>query len=222
MHMKNPLAPTVALVFTIMALLSYSAPSSAQGQNQEKPFKFEITPYAGYRMGGQFEEEDGSADFELRDSNALGIMLNIRANANGQYELLIGQQDTKVDTQGLFPGDPLINMDVSYYQFGGVYLFDGDRVRPFIAMTFGVTNFDPQVSEFSSENFFSTSFGGGVQLNASERFGLRLEGRVYGTFLEDDSSIFCQSIGGAGSCLIQVDATILTQWEARAGVVFRF
>jgi hypothetical protein len=89
-------------------------------------------------------------------------------------------------------------------------------------MTFGVTNFDPQVSEFSSENFFSTSFGGGVQLNASERFGLRLEGRVYGTFLEDDSSIFCQSIGGAGSCLIQVDATVLTQWEARAGVVFRF
>lgn len=212
----------MSLVFATIVFLGYSAPSSAQEQVQNQPFQFEITPIAGYRMGGQFEEDDGTAEFEIQDSNALGLLFNIRAKNNGQYEVLLARQDTEVDTQGLLSGDPLVDMEISYYQFGGTYLFDGDKARPFIAMTFGVTNFDPQPSEYSSENYFSVSFGGGVQLNSSERFGIRLEGRVYGTFLEDDGSIFCESIGGAASCLIRVDAKVLTQWEARAGLVYRF
>ncbi len=202
----------------IAAATVHSTPSAAQQSN----VTFEITPYAAYRIGGQFEEEDGSGEFELNDSNALGIMFNFYANPNGQYELLYGRQETEVDTQGLFVDDPLIDMDVEYFQFGGAYLADGDKVRPFIALTLGVTHFDPQTAEFGSENFFSSSLGGGVMWNTSERLGVRLEARVYATFLEDDSTIFCESIGGDASCLIQVDATILTQWEARAGLVFRF
>jgi hypothetical protein len=204
----------------IVALLSVcqSTPAAAQG----KPLKFEITPYAGYRIGGTFEEEDGDGEFELTDSNALGITLSFNANYNQQYELLYGRQETDVDTQGLFVNDPIIDMDVEYFQFGGAYLADGDEVRPFIALTLGVTHFDPQVADFDSENFFSSSLGGGVIWNTSERLGVRLEARVYMTFLEDDSRIFCESIGGGASCLIQVEATILTQWEARAGLVFRF
>ncbi len=149
-------------------------------------------------------------------------MLNFYAHPNGQYELLYGRQETDVDTQGLFVNDPLIDMDVEYFQFGGVYLADGNKVRPFVALTLGVTHFDPKVAEFGSENFFSASLGGGVMWNTSERLGVRFEARVYTTFLDEDSTIFCESIGGAASCLIQVDATILTQWEARAGLVFRF
>ena len=202
----------------LAAATLHSSPIAAQGSS----FNVEITPYAAYRMGGQFEEEGGSGEFELNDSNAFGIMANFRANHNGQYEVLYGRQETEVDTQGLFVNDPLIDLDVEYFQFGGTYLFDGGNVRPFIALTLGVTHFDPQPAEFGSENFFSTSFGGGVQLNATKSFGVRIEGRVFTTFLDNDSTIFCESIGGAGACLIQVDSTILTQWEARAGLVFRF
>jgi hypothetical protein len=72
------------------------------------------------------------------------------------------------------------------------------------------------------ESFFSASIGGGVQLNATKRLGFRLEARAFTAFVEDDSNIFCISSGGAGGCLIQVDARTLTQWEARAGLVFRF
>lgn len=217
MTKKTRVSPWCVVMLAAAATL-HSMPSAAQESN----FNFEITPYAAYRIGGQFEEEDGNGEFELNDSNAFGIMANFRANPNGQYEVLYGRQETEVDTQGLFVNDPLIDLDVEYFQFGGTYLFDGNNVRPFIALTFGVTHFDPQAAEFGSENFFSTSFGGGVQLNATKRFGVRIEGRVFTTFLDNDSTIFCQSIGGAGSCLIQVDSTILTQWEARAGVVFRF
>ena len=125
-------------------------------------------------------------------------------------------------TQGLFTSDPFIELDIDYLQFGGTYLFDGINTRPFIAMTIGVSQFDPQPAEFNSETFFSASFAGGVQLNANKRFGVRLEGRVFTTFVTSSSNIFCSSVGGAGGCLVQIDGTAVTQWEGRVGLVFRF
>ena len=206
--------------WAMIAAVSLCHTTSAAAQ--DKLFKFEITPFAAYRIGGQFDEKDGDGQFELNESDAQGIMLNIRANPNGQYELLYARQDTEVDTQGLFVNDPLIDLDVEYLQIGGTYLFDGENTRPFIALTLGVTHFDPQPAEFDSESYFSASFGGGVQLNASQRIGVRIEGRVFTTLVESDSDIFCSSTDGVGACLIQVDGTTLTQWEARAGLVFRF
>ena len=195
-----------------------SAAASAQG----KTFKFEITPFIGYRFGGHFEDEGSGAEFELSESDAWGITLNILANPDGQWEVLYAHQGTEIATQGLFAGDPLIDLDVEYLQLGGTYLFDGDSVRPFIALTVGVSQFDPHPQEFDSETFFSASFAGGLHLNANKRIGVRLEGRVFTTFVDSSSNIFCSSVDGAGACLIQIDGTIVTQWEGRVGLVFRF
>jgi len=202
----------------VCSLLAMAAPSSAQ----DKPYKFEITPFVGYRFGGHFEDRDSGAEFELGESDAWGVNFNILANPNGQWEVLYSHQGTDLSTQGLFTSDPFIDLDVEYLQFGGTYLFDGINTRPFIALTLGVTQFDPQPAEFNSETFFSASFAGGLQLNANKRFGIRLEGRVFATFVDSSSSIFCSSVGGAGACLIQIDGTIVTQWEGRVGLVFRF
>ena len=210
----------IFLSWAMIAAVSVCHTSPAVAQDNS--FRFEITPFTAYRFGGQFDEKDGDGQFELNESDAQGFMLNIRANPNGQYELLYARQDTEVGTQGLFATDPILGLDVEYFQIGGTYLFDGENIRPFVAMTFGLTHFDPQPAEFDSESYFSASFGGGIQLNATKRIGVRIEGRVFTTLIESDSDIFCSSAGGAGACLIQVDGTTLTQWEARVGLVFRF
>jgi len=149
-------------------------------------------------------------------------MFNIKANPNGQYELLYSRQSTDADTTGFLINDPTIDLDVETFHFGGTYLFDGENTRPFLALTIGLTQFDPGLADSNSESFFSASIGGGVQLNATKRLGFRLEARAFTTFVEDDSNIFCVSTEGTGACLIQVDARTLTQWEARVGLVFRF
>jgi hypothetical protein len=189
---------------------------------QQSNFKFELTPFAAYRIGGSFEENDGDGRVELNDSNAQGIMFNIKANPNGQYELLYSRQSTDARTEGFLVNDPTIDLDVETFHFGGTYLFDGENMRPFLALTLGMTQFDPGITDSGSESFFSASLGGGVQLNATKRLGIRLEARAFTTFVEDDSNIFCVSSGDAGGCLIRVDGRMLTQWEARAGLVFRF
>lgn len=202
----------------VCSLLAIAAPSSAQ----DKPFKFEITPFVGYRFGGHFEDQDSGAEFELGESDAWGITFNILANPNGQWEILYAHQETELGTQGLFTSDPFIDLDIDYLQFGGTYLFDGNNTRPFIALTLGVSQFDPEPAEFGAETFFSASFAAGLHINANKQFGVRLEARVFATFLDSNSSIFCSSVGGAGTCLIQIDGTIVTQWEGRVGLVLRF
>ncbi len=189
---------------------------------QDKPLRYEVTPYAGYRMGGSFDDEAGERDFELKDSNAFGVIVNGRVEENTQWEFLLGRQQTSVDTQGLFIEDPILDIDVDYFHIGGTYLFDGEDLRPFIALTLGATRFSPDPSGFGSETYFSASFGGGWQFNATKRLGVRVEARAFTTFLESDSSLFCQSDAGGAACLIAVESNTLTQWEARAGLVFRF
>ena len=189
---------------------------------QSPASKFEITPFVGYRIGGDFNEQDGDGRVELNESSTEGITFNIKANENGQYELLYVRQRTDANILGFLPNDSLIDIEAEHLQFGGTYLFDGENTRPFIALTLGLSHFDPEFPGASSESFFSASLGGGVQLNASKRLCIRLEARAFATFVDDDSRIFCSSIDGSGSCLIVIDGNLLTQWEARAGLVFRF
>ena len=187
--------------------------------------RFELTPFASYLMGGDFKEQDGDLEFDLESAGAFGFTLNGPAGRSwpdGQWELLYTHQGTEVDTRGTFGGSSLVDIDVDYVQFGGIYLFEGESVKPFIGMTLGFSRFDPQPGEFGAEEFFAASLGGGVKLNAKGRVGVRLEGRVYTSFIDSNSSIFCESDFGAANCLIVVDSSMLVQWEARAGVVFRF
>ena len=189
---------------------------------QDNPFRFELTPFVGYRVGGQFEEEGGDGEFELNESSAQGIILNIRADFNTQWEVLYARQDTDMDTQSLFVSDPILDLDIEYFHFGGTYIFEYGNTRPFVAMTVGLSRFDPQPSDLSAESYFSASIGGGVQLRASKRLGVRIEGRVFTTFVDSDSELFCRSTSGTNICTIRVKGTTLTQWELRAGLVVRF
>ena len=204
-------------------LLALMLPLPSWSQDPEPTLRFEITPIAAYRFGGTFyEAESGGGRIELRDSEAFGFAFNLLANPNGQYEFIYARQSTAADTRGFFANDPVIDLDVEYLHLGGTYLFDGDLARPFVALGIGASRFDPSFDDASAESYFSASLGGGVQIAARNRLGLRLEARVFTTFVDSDSTFFCSSDGGAGSCLVQVDSRTLTQWEARAGLVFRF
>jgi hypothetical protein len=208
-----------------------------QAAAQEQRFRYEITPYASYRVGGEFEPQqqaessDADRDFELQEGNAAGLILDIRTSegnplsgGSGQWELLYAHQATEIETQPSFVGGPTLGLDVSHFQFGGAYLFEGDSstLVPFIAMAAGIAHFDPRLDGADAEDFFSFSLGGGVHLRADKRVGVRLEARVFGTLIDDDSSLFCVVSPIVNSCAIAVEGDQLYQFEARVGIVGRF
>jgi hypothetical protein len=219
-------AATAALLLLATAALPAAA--------QERPSRFELTPYGAYRFGGEFEAEDtddgdtsnDGRDFELHEGNATGLILDIRTNSvNTQWEILYAHQDTQLETEATFTaGAPLLDLDVDYLQFGGTYLFDeaSDSTVPFVAMTAGLARFEPEAPGLQAENYFSGSLGGGVQLRADKPIGVRLEARVFGTFVDSDSTLFCRTGPEANFCALSVSGSVLVQFEARAGLVVRF
>ena len=216
---STPRATACALLAVPAATL---APAAARADDPEPP-RFELTPYAGYRIGGEFEQQDGSGSFKVDEGNSQGLIFNIEArDVNTQWEVLYGRESTSVATDLTFDPAGRLGLDVEYFQFGGTYLFDGEDTRPFIALTAGVTHFGPKPPGVNSESYFSGSLAGGVQLRKTKRIGVRLEARVYATLVNSDGALFCHSGPAGGVCAIEIHGTALYQWEGSAGVVFRF
>jgi len=189
---------------------------------QEQTFDFEITPFGAYRYGGEFKETDRNFSIDLDDGESYGLILNARHSPNTQWEILYSRQETGANTTGLGLSDPRLDLNIEYLQAGGTYLWDGDTVRPFLAATVGVSQVDITTPGYDSDSFFSFSLGLGFQVAPTNRLGLRLEARGFGTLLDSDSDLFCQFGPSNNICAVHIDGTIMWQVEALAGLVFRF
>jgi opacity protein-like surface antigen len=207
----------IKTIFVCVVLLAATAVNA-----QTETSRFELTPFAGITFGGEFEDMTSSASLELDDNASFGLILDIRESANTQWEILYSRQATRADTTDLPTGGASFDVDVHYIHGGGTYLGEGDRARPFLAATIGATHFEPGLDDFGSETFFSFSIGAGFQLRPNDRLGIRLEARAYGTLLESDTELFCQTGPNENICVIVSEGTLLWQFQTLAGFVFRF
>lgn len=205
-------------VYGYVILFSLSLPAFAQ----EQPFDFEITPFGAYRYGGDFDDASSGSSLELNDGSSYGLIFNAKHSPTTQWEIIYSHQETDANTAGLGLSEPLLDIDVDYLQAGGTYLWDGDKTRPFLAATLGVTQIDVNNAGYDSDSFFSFSLGLGLQLAPTNRLGLRLEARGYGTLLDSDTDLFCKFSPTNNVCAVRIDGTIMWQVEALAGIVFRF
>ncbi|MGD8808789.1 MAG: outer membrane beta-barrel protein [Gammaproteobacteria bacterium] len=202
----------------VMALTLAGAPSLAQ-TDETRPA--ELTLFAGLGFGGTFETESGD-DVRLDDKSSLGIIFDFEEGPNTQWEFLYLHQDTAADTSELFTSRASIDTTMQYLQGGGTFRGNGERVRPYVAATGGLTRIDPSGPDTRSDTFWSFSVGGGAQFILSERLGIRLEGRVFGTFVDSSSAIYCGSVPETSGCLFILEGDALWQSHVFAGVTFRF
>ena len=203
-----------------LALALLIATTSAFGQELDTEF----TVFGGYRFGGSITIVDSDATYEVQDSPSFGLIWNHRHKDNTQWEVYFSQQQTEVELSDPTVADEFVDVDFYTLQLGGTYLWEGDAVRPYLAMTLGGTHIksNPDGGDSDSDTFVSGSLGIGVKIRPSNRLGLRLEGRVNGVFMRESSTLFCKTGPDANVCAIELDGNILGQLEIIAGIVFRF
>ena len=206
-----------ALVLTIFTMCLVSA----EGFAQSEAGPASLTLFGGQGFGGTFETDAG-IDIELDDDVSLGFIFDYDQNRDTQWEVIYLRHDTMAETQDVFASRPLVNTEIQYFQGGGTYRGGREKVRPYLAGTLGLTRIDPSGANTESDTFWSISIGGGVQFEASERLGFRLEGRVFGTAVTSNSAIFCGSSPAGGQCLVRLEGDMLWQSHVFAGVTFRF
>jgi hypothetical protein len=196
-----------------------------EGEEPEGRFYYwEITPFVGYRMGGDFDLEDpagtAAGDADLKNHGSFAIAASLRIDETSAYELFYSRQETSIkETSPLAP----LDLDVEYLHLGGTLTLNEELpVIPYMGGGLGITRLSPQSGPGSEDTRFSVSLSGGLQLPVSERFAVRLEARGYLTFINSDSEFFCASGSFGGVCSIRASGTTLVQFELLAGAAFTF
>ena len=182
--------------------------------------RVEISPFGGIQFGGGILSRPGQ--LEIEPDFAYGVILDVRVRPDATIQILYGRQDTTLDVLSndpFFPRHVRVGLAVEYDHLGGAVEFGEGRLRPYFALTVGATRFDPKVEDVGSEWRFSIGSGLGVKTYLSPRFGLRLEGRVWPTFLQTAGGFLCSLPRG---CLAEVEADFLTQGSATAGFFVTF
>jgi len=183
---------------------------------------FGLTPYAGFRVSGDLEDDDTDSNFSLDDSSAYGLTLSIPWTPNTELEFWYSHQSTDVDLSAA-GGSRDTDLDLDYLHLGGTVLFEPQKYAvPFFVFTLGATRADSSAPEAKSDTFPSFSVGGGWQFFPEKRLGLRLEGRAIGTLVDSNSKVFCGVDPSGSGCLINLSGDMLWQFELMAGAIFRF
>lgn len=209
-----------ALAVAVLCALS----AAATGVPAAEP-RAEFTPFAAYRVGGEFRSgaQDGptASGVDTRDGGGWGIGVGLYRDAGSYYELLYSRRDA-----GLGATDPEfagVDLRIEYLQFGGTLLFPQPRgYSGYLSLTLGVTRFGATSGGYDSDHKLSGGIGGGVRFPLAGNLAATLGLRGYVTLVESDNELVCVSAGGEATCLLRSSGRTFLEAEAHAGLTFRF
>jgi hypothetical protein len=196
---------TVALTLTVSIA---SAPSICRAQ------ALEVTPFAGYRFGGDFFELVSAQPVDRDGSASFGLLVNVPLRDGLQVEGLFTHQSADF----LAGGAPLLpqarwRASVDHIQVGGLQELRPGRMRPFLTGTLGLSRY---AAAGDDELRFTIAAGGGVKLFPWSSAGVRLDARIFSTFVDvDGRAVACAT----GVCLFDLHTDVVWQAEFTAGIV---
>ncbi|MEM6796070.1 MAG: outer membrane beta-barrel protein [Acidobacteriota bacterium] len=213
----NPPQPAAWRRAAAGLLLICTLPGSAAAEATD----WEITPTLAYRADGETTGDFSNifTNYDIDESESYGLTVERRLTDNLRLELLWNTQSSELRERrsGILmePEFFVFDLDIDYYHVGLMHQWDPGNIKPFLVGSVGVTRFAPDSSEFESASRFSASVGGGAKFMFSRNVGLRLEGRLYSTWLRSSDEFYCRA-----SCRNLDD--ILFQAEGRAGLIIAF
>jgi opacity protein-like surface antigen len=202
--------------FALMLLSSLLLPAAANAEEKAVLDQIRITPFLGYRTGGEFRDAYTGTTLELDDAQSYGLIFS--KGAEDALEFSISMQPTQLTASGNGSSENLFDVDVINYLVGSKKILNRES-GAFISGLVGVTYFDPDEAGLSSETRFALGIGGGIDYPIANNFSFRLEGRGIGTFLNSSGGIFC---GSANGCALYADSSLLLLFEIISGLTFRF
>jgi hypothetical protein len=182
----------------------------------------EITPFAGYRIGGDFSnvEEGGTPRADVEDGASWGLDIGLYRDPESYYQILYSRREANL--RGEEPALQGTDVSIEYLHFGGTLLFPQPRgYTSYFSFTVGLTRLDTDASGYGADHKFSASMGGGFRFPLAETIHATLGVRGYMTFVDRDSDLVCVSDGGA-NCLLRSSGRSVWEAEGIAGVTFLF
>jgi hypothetical protein len=204
-----------AVIFALVLLLHVAGSRSFA----QKP---QITILGGWMLNGSVDGAYGELD--MPDDVAWGGALTFPVQSGMSVEFSYIRQETEVRYLPYTLAEPqttLSTASVQYFMLGGIAEkgHSTEKVRPFGLFQGGVFVLTPDNNLYDSVTKFALAFGGGLNIDLSEKIGLRMQGRLLMPMWFDSGYIYAGS-GGAG---VGVSAGIpLVQGDFLGGLTFKF
>lgn len=206
--MKLPISLLCGLICASPLISHADTPATDSG------LAIEVTPFVGYRGGGEFDATDGSTP-NMGSDESFGLIVGIVTEQDTSYELFYSSQEANIK------GPYNLDVRTEHLHIGGTAQFNqGDRIAPFISGGIGGTRLTPETGE--DELRLSGSLGFGAIATITERFRARLELRGYLVSMDGNGEIFCSSTGAGGTCALKAAGDTLFQYEFFVGAGFIF
>jgi hypothetical protein len=201
-----------ARLVTIIAILSAACVASASAQPAE------VSVLGGYRFGGGVFEAAAPHRIDSDGAPAIGIVFDLPVSEGFQFEALFSHQQASVVLVPLdgFAPSARYSTSVDHWQAGALQELEGGRrVRPFLTGMLGLTRYAVEADHTIR---FTLGGGGGVKVFPRSRVGVRLDGRVFATFVDADAlGVACVQ----GGCVLALRLDMAWQVEFTAGLVVR-
>lgn len=192
---------------TLLLVWSLAALASAQ--------TVEVAPFAGYRFGGDLFELATDHPLDLDGSPVFGGAVSVELSNGQWFEALFTHQQADVDLPGGPHGPSLrTRAVVNHWLAGGRQDLGTGRATPFVTGFLGLTHYGANGDD---EVRFTLGGGGGVKVLLQRHLDLRLDGRVFTTFVDVDAAARC-----SGGCLVGLNVNVVWQAEFTAGLVLVF
>jgi hypothetical protein len=178
--------------------------------------KFGISPFYGYRFGGEIEDATTGQSYDFEDSPAYGLILDFAPiDYPGRIELLWTRQDSSVDFQGNY-GLGKLDLTIDTLQLGGIAEFGSAGFREYVSAHVGATRADAEGSD--DEVKFSFSIGAGVKAYLSKNFYLRADLRGFCNVVNSEGGFIY--VNGVAIAVFSGDTIWQGQVSAGVGLTF--
>ena len=209
-----PLRTRIASARCVAALIALTASASPSAA-----VEVSVTSFAGYRWGGLLTDIPRRVDIDLRASASFGVAIDFELAPGRRLELRFSRQPTDFKATGLNLDERLLEVRVDKLHLGGMRMWPGDEIRPFVVVSAGTTSFRPRNSEVKGDTRLSFGFGGGTQLVLGSIASIRLEGRLFSILTSRGSGVIC--IGD--DCQLGYGGrNVIFQGELAAGLTLSF
>lgn len=172
----------------------------------------EVSPFYGYRFGGDFEDAATGDSYQIQSAPTYGIMLDLPFGTNGvRTELLWCRQNTDIQFPGA-DGPGLIDLTIDSWEIGAIADEKKDDFVEYISAHVGLTHMS--AGGYGSDTRVNLSAAVGAKFFLKPNVALKAELRGICTFVDGDATFI--SIDGA--TLIQFTGSTMWQGQVTVGL----
>lgn len=221
----------VALTSSAFGLVAWLAAGTAFAQ--ERPKRVELGVYGGYLFGNSIEGRAEPTPYDptapvltskasIGSAAAYGATIDLAVRRGAFAEISYTRQATDVSLRISDGQQYRYDLLVQYIQIGGLLEFrtpGADWLRPIFGGTIGAAIYSADDGGFNyEEGALAMIFEGGAKIRLADFVGLRIRGRLLGTFITDQSALLC----AGGTCAFAYSGSVLVQGEVGGGAYVTF